>query len=119
MSTLNPSAIEIQAEPRVLSARAFEPEFYNISLMPGQTPTDTGETSSQENCVHFNGREIGGKRCAQLNALTAIGVNDLTQFHESPRQHQSQTSGNMLHRSEAHPLVDGAAWVLNNCRHLA
>ena len=47
MSTLNPSAIRVQAEPRVLSARAFEPEFYNISLMPGQTLTDTGEISSQ------------------------------------------------------------------------
>jgi hypothetical protein len=41
MSTLNPSAFDPQAEPRVLSARAFEPEFYNISLMPGQTRTDT------------------------------------------------------------------------------
>ena len=45
MSTLNPSAFETQAEPRVLSARAFEPEFYNISLMPGQTLTDSGKVS--------------------------------------------------------------------------
>ena len=45
MNALNPSAIRVQAEPRVLSARAFEPEFYNISLMPGQTLTDTGELS--------------------------------------------------------------------------
>lgn len=45
MSTLNPSAIATLAEPRVLSARAFEPEFYNISLMPGQTLTDSGKVS--------------------------------------------------------------------------
>jgi hypothetical protein len=72
MSTLNPSAIRVQAEPRVLSARAFEPEFYNISLMPGQTLTDTGEVSSGENCQRLNVGKLGVRSFNEVPLLAAL-----------------------------------------------
>ena len=71
MSTLNPSAIRVQAEPRVLSARAFEPEFYNISLMPGQTLTDIGEVSSGENCQRLNVGKLGVRSFNEVPLLAA------------------------------------------------